>query len=102
MRVPARWWAEEAVVQTYLGETSVGREYAEPRVVACQVDHTRKVVIDTTGDEVVSDLTLRSLPQNADLLVEGSRVHVQGRDVTILTRRIFTVAGAPVYVEASA
>ena len=99
MKPPARWFVEALAVQTFRGESSTGRVYDGPVDFLGQVEHKRKVVLNAEGDEVVSDFTVRALPAYEHLLTEGSIVEHNGRKVTLLAVRTYTVRGEPAYVE---
>ena len=99
---PRRYFVEALTVRRFEGESSVGRVYADPVSILGKVEHKRRVVLDSEGDEVVSDFTLRTAPEHADLLTPGSLVEHAGRTVTIIATRTYNVRGRDVYTEAVA
>lgn len=102
---PARHLTEPVTVQTLSGEGAYGQSFAAPVSTFCQLDARRKLVRNATGDEVVSETTLRLSPDldpglNLEaLFVPESLVSVRGRDARVISAKPFIDRGRLVYVE---
>lgn len=75
--VPTFLLRHTATVEAYAGAGPHGDLYDPPATVRCFADETRRRVLNTTGAEVVSQLTLYC-PPDTDVPT-GSRVTVNGR-----------------------
>jgi hypothetical protein len=86
-------------VTSYAGETAYGPSY-EPAVdVACNIDARRRLVRSSSGDQVVSEVTLFAHPAAAAVLTPQSRVTVLGRDTEIIAAQTHTLRGHATHVE---
>ena len=96
---------DTVTVTTYDGETAYGPTYGTPRTVTCRVEHTRKLVRDRMGDEVVAESTIYVLPilqdgsRAVDVFTPESLVTVDGREAQVIGCASHRGQGAPVYVE---
>jgi hypothetical protein len=76
------FFVHTAKVETYLGEGSNGSVYAAPVVLSPSstppngvfADDSRKLVRNSTGEQVISETTLYTSIDNVALFVEKSRV----------------------------
>lgn len=72
-------------VETYLGDNAMGDSYRPARAVRCSIDDRRQLVRAASGDEVVSETSLRtSLAEESRFTLE-SRVVVNGRRTYVLS-----------------
>lgn len=115
MKVRRSFLKDQVAVSTYEGEGSYGPSYADEITVWCNVDETRRLVRDSTGDEVVSEVTLqlhpktRVVPDDPSAMVgvvdptvvftAESQVTVRGRVAKVLTAKPHTIRGQTVMVE---
>lgn len=77
------------VVETYQGGGAYGDSWgplSDP--VRCLVDGKRRLVRDTHGEEVVSEVTLLMPLESADAFTPGSRVHLQDHVGTVIGRKM--------------
>jgi len=77
----------ESIVETYLGASGSGEQYAEPISLDCYVEDEPRLIRDQTGAEVVSSTTvIYDLDEvTVDALRVQSLVTVFGRTSTVLT-----------------
>ena len=81
----ARLFTQSVSVKTYLGQGSFGPEYAPAVDVQCFVNDARKLVRNSTGDEVVSETTLYAPLSSYGSFTAQSLVTVNGRDASVIT-----------------
>jgi hypothetical protein len=91
-------------VRTYEGETAYGPEFAPARSFDCRAEHTRKLVRNTAGDEVVSEKTIYLPPTLGDLravdvFTVESLVELDGRVSSVIGCSSHRGQGPAVYVE---
>lgn len=107
MMFPARHLTEPVTVQSYGGEGAYGPSYAAPASTLCQLDATRRLVRSSSGDEVVSETTLRLSPDLNGLLdlealfAPESLVTVRGRESRVVTAKPHIDRGRLIYLEVS-
>lgn len=69
MELPATFYVHRMAVQPLLGSGPYGDSYGDPVEVPCWINHTRRLVRNVEGEEVVSEatvaLSLDFLPQTA-------------------------------------
>lgn len=112
MIFPAQYLTEVVEVEAYAGEGAYGPSFAAPVSTFCQLEAGRKLVRSyagggsgDSGDEIVSDTTLRLSPDldpSLDLealFVPESRVKVRGRESRVITASPKLVRGRLVYLE---
>lgn len=95
---------DTVTVSPYVGETANGPAYGEPVTVDCRVNYERKLVRDTTGDEVVSESTVYSLPEHTagrtvDLFPPESLIVHEGRESRVIGLSPHRGMGGPLLVE---
>lgn len=96
---------DEVSVTPYAGEGSSGPVYGTAVVVPCRAEFDRKLVRNSSGDEVVSEATLYVRPSIAGvdataLFAPESRVTVNGqRDSQVISVAPHRGSGPAVYVE---
>lgn len=71
-------------VETYLGDKAYGDAYKPAQTVRCSVDDRRQLIRAASGDEVVSETSLRTSLTNAPKFTLESRVTVNGRRTFVL------------------
>lgn len=101
-------------MSTYTGEGAYGPIVADPISVFCNIDETRRMVRDATGDEVVSEATLHLHPRTRTVPAENttqitvdpaerfkpeSPVTLRGRDTKVISTKAHTFRGHVVMVE---
>jgi hypothetical protein len=91
-------------VRTYEGETAYGPSYGPQVAVDCRVEHQRKLVRNTAGDEVVSETTVYVLPtvqgvRTVDLFPPESLVEHDGRTSHVISCASHRGQGPAVFVE---
>lgn len=87
----ADFYVHTAIVETYEGTNGYGEDvFADPVTLdpadvsvhplgnGCWIDDSRKLVRNSTGEQVVSESTLYTYPSNAALFTPDSRVTVNG------------------------
>lgn len=105
MIFPARHLTEAVTVQSYGGEGAYGPSYGTPADTFCQLDAGRRLVRSSTGDEVVSESTLRLSPDLDPaldlevLFVPESLVKVRGKESRVITAKPVLDRGRLVYLE---
>lgn len=115
MRVRRSLLKDRVTVSTYSGEGAYGAVVAEPVEVFCNIDETRRLVRDATGDETVSEATLTLHPRTRTVPTGGpagqrtidpaivftpeSPVTIRGRDTKVITTKVHTMRGQTVMVE---
>lgn len=85
-------------VQMYVGVDSSGAQIHAAAVdLPCFVDRKRRMVRDSTGEQVVSESTIFYGVDSAAILVPGSRVldPRDGRESTIITMAVRDMPGYP-------
>ncbi len=96
---------DTVTVRTYAGETSSGPDYLPTRTVDCRADVERKLVRNSAGDEVVSEVSLQVLPAQPDgtgtaaLFTSESLVMVGGRESQVILTQEFRGLGPVVWVQ---
>lgn len=86
-------------VETWTGEGAYGPLYAASVNKTCNVDSTRRLVRNSGGEEVVSELTLQVAPADEASFVAESRVTIAGRVSTVLAASPKQFKGQVVYVK---
>ena len=75
----ADMYVHSATVELFLGTSGYGVDsFSAPVVVAGFADDSRKVVRNSTGQEVISESTFFTSPANAYLFMADSRVTING------------------------
>lgn len=101
---PARHLTEPVTVRTQT-EGAYGGVIADPVATFCQLDAERRLVRSGSGDEVVSETTLRLSPDlDGTLDLEAlftpeSLVVVRGRESRVVTAKPVLDRGRMVYLE---
>lgn len=77
------FYVHTATVETYLGTNGYGADtFAAPVVLAppngCLIEPKRRLVRDSTGEQVISETTVYTYPANAALFAPSSRVTING------------------------
>lgn len=101
---------DPVTVATYGGESAYGPAYEAARTVRVNVDATRRLVRNATGDEVVSETTLTAHPATRDaatgelldaltLFAPESKVTIAGREARVISTKADTVRGQTVAVQ---
>lgn len=89
----ARLFNQTVTVETYLGTGVKGPTFAAPASVLCFVDDSRKLVRDSTGEQVVSSTTVYApLSVYAQFPVD-SKVTVNGRTARVVAVELQNSAG---------
>ena len=113
MKVRRSLLKDRVVVQTRTAGGSYGDTLADPVTVPCLVDETRRMVRDTSGQQVVSEATLtlhpssevipaEGAPTKADpmeLFTQGSEVEINGRASEVLAAKELRVRANTFAVE---
>lgn len=86
-------------VETYSGESGYGPLYAAAVSVVCNVQSSRKLVRNSSGDEVVSETTLHVAPDDAAAFTPETRVTISSKVSTVITSSPKTYRGEVVYIE---
>jgi len=86
-------------VETWTGEGAYGPVYAAPVDKTCNVDTTRRLVRNSDGEEVVSELTLHIAPADEAAFAPESRVTIATRVSTVLGVSPKQFKGQVVYVK---
>lgn len=107
--LPHRWVADPLRVRTWLGAGTYGPVYSDPVELLAVSDSNRRLVRNSLGDQVVSELLLRLRPRHkgvdavwvdtVSLFTPESVVTFAGRTSTVITAKVFTLFGNPQYVE---
>lgn len=85
MKIRRSLLTDTVSVQTFLGTGAVGRVLADPVSVKVKADSTRRLVRDSDGAEVVSELTLSVHPEDEARFTPESKLVYNGRASTVLT-----------------
>ena len=72
-------------VETYSGESAYGPVYADPATVLCKASMNRQLVRNAAGVEVVSEMTLYTMPADEAKFPPESRVTYATRVSTVLS-----------------
>lgn len=80
----ADMFVHRAHVSTLTREGEWGDSFADPVWVDCFIDHSRTLVRDGAGAEVVSEATLTTHPHHAALFTPGSLVDLGSRTATVI------------------
>jgi hypothetical protein len=101
--IPGGLLRHQVDVEPYVGSGPYGDAYDKSRPVRCWRDDGRKLVRDGNGEQVVSTTTLLARLADAEALVPGSRVTVDGRTAYVisLARRDDAGMGAWQHAEAT-
>lgn len=89
-------------VETYQGTGAYGDTWGpKSGDMPALVDHSRRLVRDERGSEVVSEATVRLPLSYADAFPPGSRVHLRTRTATVISRKEWdgTALDLPSHVE---
>lgn len=93
MKIRRSLLKDSVVVQTRTAGGSYGDTLADPVTVPCLLDETRRMVRDSSGQQVVSEATLTLHPKSRVTPEEGSPtianpmdVFTQGSEITINDR----------------
>lgn len=78
-------------VATHTGTGANGDLYADPADVVVFLEDTRKLVRSATGEQVVSESTLYTDPDQADLFTPGTRVTLPTRDALVIVTKVHTI-----------
>jgi len=90
---------DTVAVETYSGESAYGPIYAASANVTCNIDSTRRLVRNSEGMEVVSELTLHVASADEAKFTPESRVTIATRISTVLAVSPKAFKGQVVYVE---
>lgn len=114
MKVRRSGLKDTVVVETREGEGAYGPINADPVTVRCNVDETRRLVRDASGDETVSEASLLLHPRSHVVDDEGQRIDtvdplqvftpespvtVNGRTTRVLTAKTLSVRSSVMAVE---
>jgi hypothetical protein len=80
----AVFYVHTAIVEKYLGTGAYGDSFAAPATISGFLDDDRKLVVSSTGEQVVSESTFYTYPANAALFTVDSRVTVNGRETRVI------------------
>jgi hypothetical protein len=86
-------------VETWTGEGSYGALYEDPVDIVCNVDTATRLVRNSGGEEVVSEVTLEVRHTDAAAFAPESRVTIAGRVSTVLSVSPKQFKGQVVYVK---
>lgn len=86
-------------VETYSGDSAYGPLYAISANVTGNVNSTRRLVRNSAGDEVVSEMTLEVPAADEAKFTSESRVTIAGRVSTVLAVSPKQYKGQVVYVK---
>jgi len=89
---------DTVTVETYSGESAYGPIYGTSATVVCNVDSTRRLVRNSAGEEVVSEVTLQVAATDEAKFTPETRVTISGRVSTVLGVNPKTYKGQVVYV----
>ncbi|MFT4189869.1 MAG: hypothetical protein QM621_15000 [Aeromicrobium sp.] len=93
--IPAWLLPHTVTVETYAGASGLGDRHEAPQVVdRVRVDHTRRLVRDENGDEVVSEATVYARTVRAPLFTPGTRVDLGSRVALVIAANVRTDGGA--------
>lgn len=103
MLIPTRLLVHEVEVTPYLGHGSTGPLFGPPFTLKCMAQGARRLVRNSDGEQVLSDLTVYAALEDAPLVPEGSRVTWRGRTTTVLANTAHDDGGlgAPQHTELS-
>jgi hypothetical protein len=90
---------DTVAVETYSGDSAYGPLYGTSANVTCNVDSKRRLVRDSAGDEVVSEVTLQVASADETKFTPETRVTIAGRVSKVLAVNPRTYKGQVVYVE---
>jgi hypothetical protein len=82
--IPRFLLQHKALVESYLGESGTGPQYATPVTIRCFVLDKRSVVRGANQDQVISSSQLFCRPTAAPLPPK-SRVTINGKAATVIT-----------------
>jgi len=87
VRLP-KWLMPHSVeVQTYLGATGTGVEFADSVPVRCRIEYGVRAVLDAKGNEVISSARLFCAPEDLEKMVPESMVAYGVNMHRVLTAR---------------
>ncbi len=92
---------DAVAVETYSGDSAYGPIYAASTNITCNVDSTRRLVRNSMGDEVVSEVTLQVASTDEAKFTPESRVTIAARVSTVLAVNPKTFKGQVLYVAVS-
>lgn len=84
----AEFWVHSTTVRTHAGSGPFGEDYEDPVDVPCFIDHTRQLVRDAQGREVVSQAVIRGPLGQGMRFTPESLTTVDGRERTVLSLAI--------------
>lgn len=113
MKIRRSGLKDSVVVRTRTAEGSYGDTFSDPVSVPCIVDETRRVVRDTSGQQVVSEASLQLHPRSrataedgtvteadpAELFAPESEVTIFGRESRVLAIKRLRMRGYTYAVE---
>lgn len=88
------FYVHTATVETFTGAGAFGDTYASPQTIACYADDTRKLVRDSTGEQVVSETTLYTYPQFGGLFTPETKVTLAGGRTALVVKTNTNDSGA--------
>lgn len=80
----AEFYVHTVTVRTLTGGGAWGDEFADPVEVPCFIDHTRALVRNGAGAEVISEATLTCSPQDYQHFTPGTEVDLPDRTATVI------------------
>lgn len=89
----AGFWVHTATVETLLGAGAYGDQFAAPVTVPCFAEAARKVVRQTSGEQVVSESTVYCDVSYAALFLTDSKVTVSGATARVIRTNTNDSAG---------
>lgn len=98
--IPRRLLKDVVTVQSYQGETAVGPDYADPVSAYGRVEMVRQLVRDSSGSEVLSEMTIYLHPDDAAPFVAESLVTFDGYVTTVLAASTHSRPGQAVLAKA--
>lgn len=82
------FYVHTVTVETFQGTSGSGTDlFSAPAILTngCFIEPKRRLVRDSTGEQVVSETTVYTYPTNAALFTPNSRVTVNGNVARVIT-----------------
>jgi hypothetical protein len=99
MKIRRSLLKDSVSVEPYAGQGAYGPVYTAPQTVSVALDHTRRLVRNSEGAEVVSEATLYVHPDDEARFPAQSRVTIAGRTSEVLATSPQTMRGQTVLVK---
>jgi hypothetical protein len=96
---------DTVTLTTWRGSGAYGTSYDDPVDVDCRVQYERKMARDSTGTDILSELTIYVRPQMpdgrraVDAFAVGSQITHEGRQSYVIHAQAYRGQGPPLLVE---